>query len=291
MHSINSIAILFAFLLSQVSGVDVINSTSNDAVALTARDFVCTDFTDFFGDDIYNKCLSFDDCLFQCRQDNQCNAMTWVQAPNTNTIGTCYFKHLTDIYRKPVKTADNYMVSCQEKTNTTPTPTPPLKYDWVRLNGFKLWGEKIGNRFDGVDTEAKCLGKCQDTAGCNAFNYAKHWQTCELVKDPTTFQYDFFYGGAPNPEAVAVIRESYSFCRGNADIFGKYDVHHFDGTFRECDKCFLSGKAVNAFVWTAGQTVGPAIPVANYGHCYCKKIPTPVNVTEITTNNAILCIQ
>ncbi|OQR89980.1 hypothetical protein ACHHYP_05897 [Achlya hypogyna] len=233
-----------------------------------ARNFVCTDHADYWGDDLYNSHTGYAGCAYDCRTNPNCNAFAWVQDA-AGQQGMCYFKHLQDINRAPTTNNAN-MKACKDTPATTSTPST---VQWVTDPGYQLMGDRIGNDLSNIESLAACQAACQKTAGCAAVSYMKYYKQCTLQKAANN--YYPVWSKAVDLGAAASMQHNYKTCYGNYDVPYQGDVSNFQGSFQDCAKCMEGGKA-NAFAWYLGPIGDMARPLNPQGTCYCKKLTSPV---------------
>ncbi|KAG9403152.1 hypothetical protein AC1031_006702 [Aphanomyces cochlioides] len=76
-----------------------LSPSSTGLVKYNASDYVCTGNGDFFGEDISDSAMRFDQCLETCKSSfsstsqQPCNAVTWVATAGQD-MGRCYLKYL-----------------------------------------------------------------------------------------------------------------------------------------------------------------------------------------------------
>ncbi|KAG9403151.1 hypothetical protein AC1031_006701 [Aphanomyces cochlioides] len=85
--------------VSDVSYKYSLSPSSTGLVKYNASDYVCTGNGDFFGEDISDSAMRFDQCLETCKSSfsstsqQPCNAVTWVATAGQD-MGRCYLKYL-----------------------------------------------------------------------------------------------------------------------------------------------------------------------------------------------------
>ncbi|OQS02519.1 hypothetical protein THRCLA_05110 [Thraustotheca clavata] len=248
------------------------------------RSFTCTDRADFNGDDLSSAHIGYQGCLFNCRVNPNCNAISWIQDSNGQQ-GTCYYKKLNDLSRQP--TQDNRNMKACKDSSSSPNPAPK-KVKWVGDAGYQVKGNDITTK-NNVASLEDCQSACEATQSCVAASYSKYSQTCILKQ--TAENYYPVWSKAVDLGAVAAFSHTYSACYSNYDMANQGDVTNFLGSFQDCKKCF--DKSANAFAWYMGPTTGMAQPVNAQGTCYCKKVtvpsPIPATMTQNGSGGTVFC--
>ncbi|KDO22425.1 hypothetical protein SPRG_12704 [Saprolegnia parasitica CBS 223.65] len=246
-----------------------------------ARNFVCVDHADYWGDDLSNLRTGYDGCLYACRTNANCNALAWLQ-DNAGASGTCYLKRLQNTARAPTPDGRN-LKACKD--------TPPVTTTkWVSDAGYQLKGENISISTT-VPTLAACQASCASTPGCAGVSHSTYFTTCMLHK--AADNYFPVWSKAVPLGAVASIPHNYKACYDQYDVPHTGDVNNFLGSFQDCAKCMANGNA-DAFAWYLGPTGAYAQPINAKGTCYCKKlggsVPPPPPAPR-SIGGTILCIN
>nr|AIG55409.1 secreted protein [Thraustotheca clavata] len=196
----------------------------------TRRIFVCSDQTNFHGDDIMVQNLNFRACLSRCEAYEDCNAITWIAETDQ---GECRLKHLVDPMRQAT-TDDRPMKSCKA-----------VMINWVFKPNYQLQGPVL-TKLQDQNSMRDCMNACMNSDQCGAVTFYKHHRTCVL--NTRARNYIPVSANTPNIDAISAIRHGYRACFANGNLkLGDVTIN-FIGTFQDCNKCISSHKS-NAFAW------------------------------------------
>ncbi|OQR81772.1 hypothetical protein THRCLA_11421 [Thraustotheca clavata] len=244
------------------------------------RKFTCAENSDLWGDDYSNLHTGFDGCLYRCKLNAYCTAISWVKDIGSEQ-GQCYFKHLADGTR-------SFTLSPKATRACKETTIPATQ--WVVDKTYQLHGSTLATGSN-IPSLTSCQRLCERTEGCVAISYQQYSQRCVL--QTSADNYFPIWSKAVDLGAVAAIKHNYKACYGDSDLQNQGDVFNFQGSFQNCANCFVGGQA-NAFAWYLGPTTDFAQPINSKGTCYCKKVAEdvspPISTYPGTYGGTILCI-